>query len=359
MTSAGTDTPARREPPAADDPLLAGLRRLMRLADGASEPEMVMRALARELFALLGADEVHIHELADAQADRARDPRGEAGDSRGEASDPVAVYLFEGESRLGYAIPRAERPPGVAWVASTAQSVLLSGARELAATLPRIAAAGGVRDALLLPLTVRAEVEAVVIVVRRGAEHLDERASGRAAALVEQAAGALALLRARAEAGTDAVTGCMNHRAMLRRLREEIGRAARADGRLSCLLLDLDDFKLVNDRHGHPAGDALLRGVARALMGEFRAFDRVARYGGDEFVAILPNADLKSATHAADRALERLAALPSFDVSPGVAASIGVAQWRAPMSAEELLAACDEALLRSKRAGKGRVERAA
>ena len=176
---------------------------------------------------------------------------------------------------------------------------------------------------------------------------------------MDQAAGALALLRARAEAGTDAVTGCMNHRAMRRRLHEEIGRVARTEGRLSCLLLDLDDFKLVNDRHGHPAGDALLRGVARALMGEFRAFDRVARYGGDEFVVILPNAGLESAALAADRALQRLAELPSFDAAPGVSASIGAAQWRAPMTAQELLAACDEALLRSKRAGKGRVERAA
>jgi diguanylate cyclase (GGDEF)-like protein len=150
----------------------------------------------------------------------------------------------------------------------------------------------------------------------------------------------------------------MNHRAMQRRLEEEIGRVARTDGRLSCLLLDLDDFKLVNDRHGHPAGDALLRGVARALMGEFRAFDRVARYGGDEFVVILPNADLQSAGLAAERALQRLAELPSFDVAPGVGASVGVAQWQPPMTARDLLAACDGALLRSKRAGKGRVERA-
>ena len=105
---------------------------------------------------------------------------------------------------------------------------------------------------------------------------------------------------------------------MRRRLHEEIDRAARTDGQLSCLLLDLDDFKLVNDRHGHPAGDALLRGVARALQGEFRAFDRVARYGGDEFVVILPNADLDSAALAAERALQRLAELPSFDIAAGV-----------------------------------------
>ncbi|MFI5038023.1 MAG: GGDEF domain-containing protein, partial [Solirubrobacterales bacterium] len=177
--------------------------------------------------------------------------------------------------------------------------------------------------------------------------------------LVDQAATALALVRARAEAGTDPVTGCMNHRAMRRRLDEEIGRARRTGSPLSCLLIDLDDFKLVNDRHGHPAGDAILRGVVQALVGEFRAFDRVARYGGDEFVAILPNADLESAAAAATRALERLRAIPSFDSSPqGVSASVGVAQWQEPMSTDALLEVCDAALLRSKRKGKGRVTRA-
>jgi diguanylate cyclase (GGDEF)-like protein len=120
-------------------------------------------------------------------------------------------------------------------------------------------------------------------------------------------------------------------------------------------LIDLDNFKLVNDRHGHQAGDATLRDVVQALVGEFRAFDRVARYGGDEFVVILPNADLESANAAATRALERLRALPSLHAEPGVSASIGVAQWQSPMTTDELLEACDVALLRSKREGKGRV----
>jgi diguanylate cyclase (GGDEF)-like protein len=95
--------------------------------------------------------------------------------------------------------------------------------------------------------------------------------------------------------------------------------------------------------------------VVQALVGEFRAFDRVARYGGDEFVVILPNADLESATAAATRAIERLRALPALQSDAGVSASIGVAQWREPMTTDELLEACDVALLRSKRQGKGRV----
>jgi diguanylate cyclase (GGDEF)-like protein len=223
--------------------------------------------------------------------------------------------------------------------------------------VPRLAATGAVSGALLLPLVERGETEAVVVLVRRYTEPFSPVAVELAVALVDQAATALALRRARAEAGTDAVTGCMNHRAMRRRLDEEIGRAARAGGSLSCLLIDLDDFKSVNDMHGHQAGDAMLRAVVHALVGEFRAFDRVARYGGDEFVVILPNAALGSAAAAAGRALERLRAIPTPD-GAGVSASIGVSQWQAPMSTDELLEACDIALLRSKRQGKGRVTRA-
>jgi diguanylate cyclase (GGDEF)-like protein len=267
--------------------------------------------------------------------------------------------MFDGDGRLSYLLPRAERPPGVIWVASTERSLLIADTRELAESVPRLAATGATSSALLLPLVERGEVEAVVMLVRRLSQAFDERSVDLARTLVDQAATGLALVRARAEAGTDPVAGCMNHRAMRRRLDEEIGRATRAGSPLSCMLIDLDDFKLVNDDHGHQAGDAVLREVVQALVGEFRAFDRVARYGGDEFVVILPNADLRSAAAAATRALERMRAVPTLDSEPGISASIGVAQWHAPMTTDDLLEACDQALLRSKREGKGRVTRAA
>ncbi|HYM46292.1 MAG TPA: sensor domain-containing diguanylate cyclase [Solirubrobacteraceae bacterium] len=324
------------------DPLLAGVRRLTLLADSAGDGEAIFRGLARELLLAPGAEEVHVHHLASPPAEE----------------ELVVVYLFEGDGRLSYLAPRSERPPGVGWVAGAARSVLAADPRELAASVPRIAARSEAGCALLLPLAVRGEVEAVVMCVRRRAEAFEPRSIEHAATLVEQAATALALVRARAEAGTDPVTGCMNHRAMRRRLQEEIGRAMRTGTPLSCLLIDLDNFKLVNDRHGHQAGDHVLREVGQALVGEFRAFDRVARYGGDEFVVILPNADLESAATAASRALARLLALPGSEANPGVGASIGVAQWQAPMGADALLQACDSALLRSKRQGKGRVTRA-
>jgi diguanylate cyclase (GGDEF)-like protein len=334
MASSGTETYEH------SDSLLAGVRRLTRLADNAGEPQEIFRGLAAELFAELTCEEVQVHRLGDGE-------------------DHVAVYMFGGEGQLSYRTPQGERPPGVSWVASTGQSVVVSGPRELAASVPRLAVAGDVGGALLLPLSVRGEVEAVTILARRRLEPFDAHAIQRAATLVDQAATALALLRARAEAGTDPVTDCMNHRAMRRRLDEEIARTTRTGGQLSCLLIDLDNFKQVNDRHGHSAGDALLRGVAHALMGEFRAFDRVARYGGDEFVVILAGADLERAAIAAERARERMLGVTSFNVVPGVSASIGVAQWRAPMSTDELLDACDAALLHGKRNGKGRVTRAA
>ncbi len=322
--------------------LLAGIRRLTALAAGTADTEAIFRALARELLTVVEAEEIHVHHLGEP----------------GETDDIVDVYMFDGEGRLSYLSPRADRPPGVSWVARTRRSFLAADAEEFAASVPRLTRTGEMSCVLLLPVLERAEVDAVVMLVRRTSEIFEPPSVELAGALVEQGATALALVRARSEAGTDAVTGAMNHRAMRRRLDEEIGRARRTGGPLSCLLLDLDDFKLVNDQQGHPAGDALLREVVHALVGEFRAFDRVARYGGDEFVVILPNAALDSAAVAASRALESLQGLPAHTGGRGVSASIGVAQWQPRMSTDELLAACDDALLRSKRTGKGRVSRA-
>ncbi len=204
------------------DPLLAGVRRLTLLADSAEDPEAIFRTLARELLMMPGAEEVHVHHLC------------EAGER--ELTD---IYLFEGEGRLSYLTPRAERPPGVSWVKSTGRSFLAADAQELATSVPRLVLVssrpGPAGCALLLPLAVRGEVEVVVLLVCRSSALFTDRSIELSATLVDQAATALALLSARAEAGTDAVTGCMNHRAMRRRLDEEVGRALRAGSPLvSC-----------------------------------------------------------------------------------------------------------------------------
>jgi len=322
--------------------VLAGVRRLTQLADAPDGEEGVYAGLARELMTVLGAEEVHVHELA------ARD-----------GQDLVVVHLLHGEGRLSYLQSAQERPPGVGWAQRSGRSFLAIGPRELSASVPRLASGAPAGEqapscALIVPLALAGEIEAVVVLVRRASLPYEEPALEQAETLVDQAATVLALARARSEAGTDSVAGCMNHRAMRLRLAEEIGRAQRSGGQLSCAIVDLDDFKLVNDRFGHLVGDAALRQAAQALMGEFRAFDRVARYGGDEFVVILPSADLDSAVVAGERALARVRAVSLPDGS-AVSASMGVAQWDEPMSVDELLTACDAALLQGKRVGKGGV----
>jgi diguanylate cyclase (GGDEF)-like protein len=158
-------------------------------------------------------------------------------------------------------------------------------------------------------------------------------------------------------ARTDALTGLLNHGAMQVRLREEIARAQRDGTVLSCVILDLDDFKRVNDSRGHQAGDELLRGVSDLLRAELRPYDQVARYGGDEFVLLLPGSDEEAASQVAERVRDSVAAqtVPGSRLELAGACSLGVAQWHEPLDAAMLLEHADRALLLAKRTGKGRV----
>jgi len=127
------------------------------------------------------------------------------------------------------------------------------------------------------------------------------------------------------------------------------------------VLADLDDFKAVNDRHGHPTGDEVLREFARTLKDCLREIDLAGRWGGEEFAVILPGTDLEGAMQLAERIREALAA--RVIVSPlgerlSVTASFGVAEWGGSGSWSDLLAAADAALYEAKRKGKNRVEAA-
>ncbi len=173
------------------------------------------------------------------------------------------------------------------------------------------------------------------------------------------------------QATTDGLTGLANHKAFFSRLRGEAARARRYGFSLSVLLLDLDDFKTVNDRFGHPAGDRVLKAVAHVLRTQLRKdVDLPARYGGEEFAAVLPHTgagvDGGSLADAADGALataERVrAAIAGVRLSgpraPGhVTASVGIATMPAhAANADDLVSKADQALYAAKRAGKDRVE---
>jgi diguanylate cyclase (GGDEF)-like protein len=138
----------------------------------------------------------------------------------------------------------------------------------------------------------------------------------------------------------------------------ELARAERLETPLSVVLADLDGFKDVNDLHGHAVGDAVLRVFAAVLRETLRESDVAGRWGGEEFLLLLPGADEEGAAQLAERVRERFAerAIPGApDIHP--TASFGVAEYAGETNSEQFVAAADSALYRAKRAGKDRVER--
>jgi diguanylate cyclase (GGDEF)-like protein/PAS domain S-box-containing protein len=155
-------------------------------------------------------------------------------------------------------------------------------------------------------------------------------------------------------ATTDGLTGLQNHRALWERLNEEYERASRHGSSLSLILIDVDHFKLFNDKHGHLAGDVVLRAIGNILRECARETDIMARYGGEEFVVVLPETDLAGATAFADR-LRVAVSTHLWSVQP-VTASFGVSGLQpGDTSGADIVSRADIALYRSKLAGRNRV----
>ncbi len=163
----------------------------------------------------------------------------------------------------------------------------------------------------------------------------------------------------RLQATRDALTGIRNRGAILETLRRESARAAHSGGPIGVIMADLDRFKWINDTFGHPAGDAVLREAASRIAAAIRPGDALGRYGGEEFLIVLPGCGQAGIQGVAERVRGAVSASPvETPVGPvSVTLSLGAAASGGPWPAEEdLIRLADEALYRAKAAGRNRVE---
>lgn len=224
----------------------------------------------------------------------------------------------------------------------------------------------GVRTLILLPLIacgrtmglVELYANTVQLVLSEAQLHACEAMASLAATgldkvrLVEQL---------RDAADMDMITGVHNHRYLQERLRQEVARSARSHSPLAVLMMDLDKFKPINDGHGHADGDRVLHDIGATIKGALRDADIVARYGGDEFVVLMPDTSVEQAEHVARRVLSGILKR-CHQLSDGSQVSVGVSAGLAVYPADgrtsaELLQAADAAMYGAKRAGGRQIER--
>lgn len=163
---------------------------------------------------------------------------------------------------------------------------------------------------------------------------------------------------AQERAMTDALTGLLNRYGLQHVLAREHAEARRYNRQLSCLMIDLDKFKSVNDTYGHSAGDYVLRQVAFILRESVRASDTVFRYGGEEFLVLLPETDLDGAAALAEKIREAAASHPFVEGARlfRLTLSVGVSSLCAGESGNDMIARADMALYHAKEKGRDRVE---
>jgi diguanylate cyclase (GGDEF)-like protein len=228
--------------------------------------------------------------------------------------------------------------------------------------------ARGVRTLILMPLTTGGKTIGLVeLVALQQQRALSESQLNALEAMSRLTATGLERVRLfeqlRSAADTDLVAGVHNHRYLQERLRQEVARGARSHSPLAVLMMDLDKFKLVNDRHGHADGDRVLHNIGAAIVGQVRTSDVVARYGGDEFVVVMPDTGAEQSQLVAQRVvnaiLERRHELSNGShVSVGVSAGLALYPEDGRTTAQ-LLATADAAMYEAKRSGGRGIERSA
>ena len=222
----------------------------------------------------------------------------------------------------------------------------------------------GSNSAMVLPIVVGAQVLGILSVTDRHdnrpftAEDMSRlRTLAAPVALVLQRERAALSAEAFAHAASvDAASGLFNRRHLAARLEEELQRAGRHNTDLALIMIDIDDFKAINDRFGHLVGDAVLRDTAEIIRSSVRVFDVCARYGGEEFAILMPGAGTQVAVNTAERIRAHMAQHRAPDVEDQqITISAGVASIRRDMSGRDLIAVADRALYMAKRLGKNQV----
>lgn len=265
--------------------------------------------------------------------------------------EPLIHTSIEGRGALGAALAGPE--PAVFHEASE-----LPNPRAMPVHAPAI------ESAMVVPIRIQHRTSGVILVGNPDPEwsYREPEQAEVVLSLALHAAGVIQSLRsveeARRQAITDGLTGLYNHRECQRRLGEEIERAQRYGRVLSLLMVDVDYFKAVNDTHGHQVGDLVLRHIAKELVTQLRHVDICSRYGGEEFLLMLPETDVDAAGRVADRIVQAIAAgdlvLPSGRTVP-LSVSIGVASFPGDADdRESLIAAADDALYEAKESGRNR-----
>lgn len=223
---------------------------------------------------------------------------------------------------------------------------------------PAVGRAFAARSVLSVPILDQRRTLGVLSVSapEPGAFGPDQEAA--ASLLASATAQALIATELRRLAVTDSQTLAFNHRHLLPRLAEDMERARRTHTELAMLSMDLDHFKRVNDRHGHIVGDAVLRAFADRVREMVRSVDSLVRRGGEEFVLIVPDADLEHACSVAERVRRGLLERPLVvfgELSIAQTVSIGVARWDRKESPEALDERADHAMYAAKSGGRNRV----
>ena len=157
---------------------------------------------------------------------------------------------------------------------------------------------------------------------------------------------------------TDSLTGLLNHAAILKELSMELERGKRDNTSTSILMLDLDRFKALNDTYGHQTGDEILINFSNLLTQSCRSFDRIGRYGGEEFLVILPRTGDKESVSIGNRIIKRTATLQIDEKTDNLSITCSIGSCTAPDStkhASSMVAAADIALFRAKKAGRNQV----